>query len=47
MYLPLGEYTLKFIGILEIPLLDPVIRSVSFSISRLISSKSENFFPLQ
>lgn len=47
MILPLGEYTRKLIGTLDIPLLDPVIRSVSASISRLTSSKSTNFLPLQ
>lgn len=31
----------------EIPLLEPVTRSVSASISKRISSKSVNFFPLQ
>lgn len=47
MNLPLGEYTRKLIGTLDIPLLEPVIRSVSASISRRTSSKSTNFLPLQ
>lgn len=45
--LPFGEYTLKLIGMLDMPLLEPVTRSVSASISRRTSSKSTNFFPLQ
>lgn len=45
--LPCGEYTLRLIGIGEMPLLEPVILSVSASISARTSSKSTNFFPLQ
>lgn len=45
--LPLGEYTLRLMGTGLIPLLCPVIRSVSASISWRTSSKSVNFFPLQ
>lgn len=45
--LPWGEYTLKLMGKLEIPLLVPVRRSVSASISLRISSKSPKIFPLQ
>jgi len=47
LYLPLGEYTLRLIGILEMPLLLPVTLSVSASISFRTSSKSTNFLPLQ
>lgn len=42
-----GEYTLKFIGTGEMPLFEPVVRSVSSSISLRISSKLVNFFPRQ
>lgn len=45
--LPFGENTRKLMGILEIPLLLPVTRSVSSSISFRTSAKSTNFFPLQ
>ena len=45
--LPLGEKTLRLIGIEEMPLLEPVMRSVSASISCRTSSKSTNFLPLQ
>ena len=44
--LPCGEWTLRFIGRLEIPLLEPVTRSVSSSISFWISLKLINFLPL-
>ena len=45
--LPCGEYTRRLMGTAEIPLLLPVIRSVSSSISFLTALKSVNFFPLQ
>ena len=44
--LPCGEYTLRLMGKFEIPLLEPVTRSVSSSISLRISSKFINFLPL-
>ena len=44
-FLPLGENMRRLIGISDIPLLLPVILSVSASISLLISSKSEYFLP--
>ena len=47
MNLPFGENTRKLMGIFEIPLLLPVTRSVSSSISFRTSLKSVNFFPLQ
>lgn len=47
MILPLGEYIRKLIGMLEIPLLVPVTRSVSATISFRISLKSVNFLFLQ
>lgn len=45
--LPCGEYTLKLMGKFEMPLLLPVILSVSSSISFLMARKSMNFCPLQ
>lgn len=45
--LPWGEKTRRLIGTGEMPLLEPVILSVSASISERTSSKSTNFFPLQ
>ena len=45
--IPCGEYTLKLMGKLLIPLFSPVTRSVSSSISFIMERKSMNFFPLQ
>ena len=46
-YSPWGEYTLRLIGRLLMPLLLPVTRSVSASISFMMAAKSINFWPLQ
>ena len=45
-FLPCGEWTRRLIGMLDIPLLLPVRRSVSLTISLFISLKSEKIFPL-
>lgn len=45
--LPWGENTRRLMGTGDMPLLAPVTRSVSASISWRTSSKSVNFFPLQ
>ena len=45
LHSPFGEYTLKLMGLDEMPLFVPVSRSVSSSISRRTSSKFVNVFP--